>query len=208
MSERRFVPNAELRVQEADTGPVIAGYAVLYNERSMMLRDFKEEVAPGAFGASLTGDVRALWQHDSTQVLGRTKSGTLRIWQDDRGVAFELRPPDTQLGRDALTSIRRGDIDQMSFGFTVPSGGDRWSKLPDGTPLRTVVQADLLEISPVTWAAYPQTSVGVRSDEIYGVLPEIPGELQAQQPDDTPMRQADARARLDLKRKRLDLVGG
>ena len=204
-NERRFVPGAELRVGEAESGgPVIAGYAVLYNQRSNLLWDFYEEIAPGAFGDSLTGDVRALWQHDSAQVLGRTKSGTLRLWEDERGVAFELQPPETQLGRDAVASIRRGDVDQMSFGFWVAPQGERWDKLEDGTALRTVVSGSILEVSPVTWAAYPQTTVGVRNDEIYGAIPVIPAELRAQEADTEGDERA--RARLDVRHKLLRII--
>lgn len=202
----------ELRVKDEGDGPKISGYAVLYNQRSVDLGGFVEEIAPGAFGGSLGGDVRALWQHDTAAVLGRTTAGTLRIWDDERGVAFELDPPDTQIGRDAVTSIRRGDVDQMSFGFVVTWDGDKrgdaWSDLDDGTYLRRVVRAELLEVSPVTWAAYPQTAVGVRSDEIYGVLPEIPAELRAQDAGDNAGDGADdrARARAESRRRRLQLA--
>jgi HK97 family phage prohead protease len=185
----------ELRVKDEGDGPKISGYAVLYNQRSVDLGGFVEEIAPGAFGGSLGGDVRALWQHDTAAVLGRTTAGTLRIWDDERGVAFELDPPDTQIGRDAVTS----DGDKR---------GDAWSDLDDGTYLRRVVRAELLEVSPVTWAAYPQTAVGVRSDEIYGVLPEIPAELRAQDAGDNAGDGADdrARARAESRRRRLQLA--
>ena len=200
----------ELRVKESDDGPKIAGYAVLYNQRSVDLGGFVEEIAPGAFGQSLNGDVRALWQHDTAAVLGRTTAGTLKIWDDERGVAFELDPPDTQIGRDAVTSIRRGDVDQMSFGFFVEWDGDKrgdsWTELDNGMVLRRVVRAELVEVSPVTWAAYPQTEVGVRRDEIYGVLPEIPAELRAQDAGDNDEDADQARARRAHRRRHLDLA--
>ena len=201
----------ELRVKDGDNGPKIAGYAVLYNQRSVDLGGFVEEIAPGAFGQSLNGDVRALWQHDTAAVLGRTTAGTLKIWDDERGVAFELDPPDTQIGRDAVTSIRRGDVDQMSFGFFVEwdddgRSGAMWTEMEDGTYLRRVVRAELVEVSPVTWAAYPQTEVGVRRDEIYGVLPEIPAELRAQDAGDNDEDADQARARRAHRRRLLDLA--
>jgi hypothetical protein len=139
---------------------VILGHAALFNTPSVYM-GFREVIAPGAFKESLGGDIRALWQHDTARVLGRTKAGTLQVWEDAQGLAFELNPPDTQDGRDAVTLIERGDVDQMSFGFNVPSGGDSWSKDGDGIPLRTLNTVGLMEISPVTWAAYPQTGVGV-----------------------------------------------
>lgn len=199
----------EIRVIDGDDGPLIAGYAVPYNQRSVDLGGFVEEFAPGAFGESLNGDVRALWQHDKTAVLGRTKANTLRLWDDERGVAFELTPPDTQIGRDAVTSIRRGDVDQMSFGFVVQldedKRGEMWTMLDDGMALRRVTKAEMIEVSPVTWAAYPQTEVGVRHDEIYGVLPEIPADLRAQ--DDAGDTDDDqARARVAHRMRLLDLA--
>ena len=204
MAERRYLQSAELRVEENDEGgaATIGGYAVLYNERSQLLWDFYEEIARGAFGGSLSGDVRALWQHNADQVLGRTRAGTLAIWDDERGVAFRLTPPETTLGRDAVESIRRGDIDQMSFGFTVSA--DDWTTTDDGAPLRTVRSAELIEISPVTWAAYPQTEVGVRAIEIYGDQPMIPDNLRAQGSGDN-SDDTQARARWAYRNRQIHL---
>jgi len=139
---------------------VILGHAALFNTPSVYM-GFREIIAPGAFTESLGGDIRALWQHDTARVLGRTRAGTLQVWEDAQGLAFELHPPDTQDGRDAVTLIERGDVDQMSFGFNVPAGGDSWAEDKDGIPLRQLNTVNLMEISPVTWAAYPQTGVGV-----------------------------------------------
>lgn len=160
--EQRTAPIVGLEVRAVEGKPAtILGHAALFNSKSLFLDGFKEIIQPGAFSDSLTGDIRALWQHDMARVLGRTKSGTLNLWEDDQGLAFELNPPDTADGRDAVVSIERGDVDQMSFGFTVPPGGDSWSEDDEGIPLRTLRTVSLMEISPVTWAAYPQTGVGV-----------------------------------------------
>jgi HK97 family phage prohead protease len=141
---------------------LIRGHAAVFNELSVFLFGFREMIMPGAFTESIKdGDIRALWQHDSSRVLGRTKSGTLRLWEDDRGLAFELEPPNTSDGLDAVELIKRGDVDQMSFGFNVLPGGDKWIEGEDGMPIRQLHQISLGEISPVTWAAYPQTGVSV-----------------------------------------------
>lgn len=147
----------------ADGEPAkISGYAAVFNMPSVLLYGFRERIEPGAFADSVAqNDIRALWQHDSARVLGRTGPGTLRLWEDEHGLAFELMPPDTQDGRDAVTLIKRGDINQMSFGFNVPTGGDSWAEDDDGIPLRTLHSVDLMEVSPVTWAAYPGTNVTI-----------------------------------------------
>jgi hypothetical protein len=160
--EQRTATICDLEVRaEGDKPATILGHAALFNTRSVFLHGFRETIQPGAFSDSLAGDIRALWQHDTARVLGRTKAGTLRLWEDDQGLAFELQPPDTQDGRDAVTLIERGDVDQMSFGFNVPPGGDSWAEDEDGIPLRKLNTVNLMEISPVTWAAYPDTGVGV-----------------------------------------------
>lgn len=150
--------NVEVRAGEK---PTIGGYAAVFERKSVMLYGFREKIAPGAFRDSLQDDIRALWQHDTAQVLGRTRAGTLRLWEDERGLGFEVDPPDTQTGRDALTLIARGDVDQMSFGFNVPINGDAWTEDEDGIPLRTIKRAKLIEVSPVTFPAYPDTSASI-----------------------------------------------
>ena len=150
--------NVEVRKGEY---PTIGGYAAVFERKSVMLYGFREKIMAGAFQDSLRDDIRALWQHDTSQVLGRTRSGSLRLWEDDTGLGFELDPPDTQTGRDAVTLIIRGDVDQMSFGFNVPVNGDDWSEDEDGIPLRIIKRAKLVEVSPVTFPAYPDTSAGI-----------------------------------------------
>lgn len=200
--EQRFatIEGLEIRAEEGSQ-PVILGHAALFNSRSVFLYGFRETIAPGAFTDSLTGDIRALWQHDTARVLGRTKAGTLRLWEDDQGLAFELNPPDTQDGRDAVTLIERGDVDQMSFGFNVPPNGDSWSEDEDGIPLRTLKTVSLMEISPVTWAAYPDTGVGVMRS-----APEWVQHLLTQGVDDSSKADDISRLRLGLMLKRAELL--
>lgn len=145
---------AEIRA----TGRRIEGYAATFGAEAR-IGSFVETIAPGAFRASLAGDVLALLDHDAGKVLGRTKSGTLRLSEDARGLAFSLDLPDTAAGRDVLALAARGDLGGMSFGFTVPTGGEAWRG-----ERRTLRAVDLKEISVVSaWPAYPDTSLALRA---------------------------------------------
>src|SRR5690606_33435859 len=116
-------------------------------------------IAPGAFRGALAGDVLALLDHDKGKVLGRTRSGSLRLTEDSKGLAFSLDLPDTQAGRDVQALAERGDLGGMSFGFMVPKGGESWTG-----NTRTLNKIDLKEISIVqAWPAYPDTEVALRN---------------------------------------------
>nr|WP_314085710.1 HK97 family phage prohead protease [uncultured Shinella sp.] len=141
-------------------GRKLSGYAATFGTETR-IADFQERIAPGAFSASLRSspDILALVDHDPSRVLARTKSGTLRLSEDDRGLKFEIDVPDTSAGRDVLALATRGDLGGMSFGFTVPDGGDSWTG--DKRELRSVV---LHEISVVqSFPAYGGTTVQARS---------------------------------------------
>lgn len=155
----------EVRDQD-DTVGNISGYAAVFNSLSEDLGRFREKIAYGAFGDSIKKDVRALWSHNPDYVLGRTTNNTLTLREDNVGLAFELSLPNTQLGRDALTSIRRKDITGMSFGFFVLE--DSWQRGKGGEPhVRTLLKVDLFEVSPVAFPAYPATQVSSRTaDEL------------------------------------------
>ncbi len=122
----------------------------------------RDEIAPGAFRDAIDkSDVRALVNHEPSFVLGRKKTGTLKLWEDERGLAIDIDPPETQWANDLLVSIGRGDIDQMSFGFTV--GEDRWEEI-EGETRRTILRVDeLFDVSPVTFPAYPETDAVLRA---------------------------------------------
>lgn len=158
---REFTTTLELRA-EGD-GNTFSGYAALFNSPSEPL-PFTEVIAPGAFKRSLRSrnDVKMLWNHDSGQVLGSTRAGTLSLVEDERGLKVTANLPDTTTGRDARELIRRGDVSAMSFGFTVPAGGDSWSA--DGST-RTLKSVRLHEVSIVAWPAYAATdgTVAVRA---------------------------------------------
>ena len=134
----------EIRTSELSaSNKKLVGYAVRWNSLSEVIWDeFREQFAPGAFKDSLASgsDVRALYEHNYTQLLGRTKSGTLVLSEDDTGLRFELTPPNTQLGNDVLELVERGDISGMSFGFRALK--ESWDITP--TPyIRTVTAAAL-----------------------------------------------------------------
>jgi HK97 family phage prohead protease len=148
----------------------------VFNSLSVELWGFREKIAPGAFAGSLSNDIKALWNHDSNFVMGRTTNNTLRVAEDDHGLRVEIFPPDTQLMRDFTASIARGDVDQMSFGFSVLPDGDEWHENEDGEVIRTLTNVRLHEVSPVAFPAYQATEVGVR--DIYGDKVEIPEGLR------------------------------
>lgn len=139
-------------------GRRLEGYAATFNSEAR-IGTFVETILPGAFRSALADDVLALLDHDAGKVLGRTRSGTLRLSEDSRGLAFSLDLPDTAAGRDALALAERGDLGGMSFGFNVPKGGESWTG--ERRTLRTVA---LKEISVVSaWPAYPDTSLALRA---------------------------------------------
>lgn len=150
------------RGAKEDGQTVLRGYAAVFNQLSDNLGGFRERIEPGAFAKTLrVADIKALWNHNVDYVLGRNKVGTLRLWEDKRGLAFEIFPPPTQWARDAVASIERGDVNQMSFGFAPVR--DRWEDEPPQGVIRTLLEVTLFDVSPATFAAYPQTSVAVRS---------------------------------------------
>ena len=153
---------AELRAK----GRRLEGYAATFGAEAR-IADFTETIAAGAFAASLAerADILALVDHDPGRVLARTKSGTLRLAEDSRGLAFDLDLPATSAGNDVLALAERGDLGGASFAFTVRR--DRW----DGER-RTLESVDLHEVSIVqSWPAYPSTIVQARSRPV--VFPHV-----------------------------------
>jgi HK97 family phage prohead protease len=165
--ERRgIVETVEFRA-ETD-GPRVSGYAALYNTETEIGGYFRERIAPGAFKSALSGadDVRALFNHDSNIVLGRTKSGTLILSDTKKGLRYDiaLNEEDPE-AMSVRAKIKRGDVSGSSFGFIVRA--EEWQEPKDkrDLPLRTVTEAELFDVSPVTFPAYPETSVTARSIE-------------------------------------------
>ena len=173
---RVFVNDFEVR--ETPDGMTLTGYAARFNEPSEPL-PFIERIAPGAFKRSLRAknDIKLLWNHSSSDVLGSTRAGTLRLAEDEMGLRVEADLPDTQAGRDAKVLIQRGDVTGFSFGFTVPPNGDTWNA--DGTE-RTLKSVRLLEVSTgVAFPAYPTTNgtAQVRSLEEITMAAELDLEM-------------------------------
>jgi len=191
--ERRVFDTGQIEIRkagESDGNITICGYAAVFDMLSEPLGGWREQIAAGAFNDCLGDDVRALFNHDASAVLGRTVSKTLRIAQDSRGLKYEVDLPDTQAARDLVTSIERGDVSQSSFAFRVAPNGDRWDENDDGVYIRTITKvARLYDVSPVTYPAYPDASVGLRSLDNWKAS-------HAPTPDaDTIKRQSDARKR-------------
>ena len=199
--ERRFCKaTIETRSDDGEK-PVIEGYAAVYNVESDNLGGFVEIIEPGFFSKVLSDDVRSLWNHNDDLVLGRTKSGTLTIEDTNTGLHTVTLPPDNTWGRDALVSMQRGDVDQMSFAFAVREGGDRWERRADGIMVRTLLPggaAGLYDISPVTYPAYPQTSAAVRS--------KIQQLSEAGQVDNKPDEAQKPQARMNARKRQLELM--
>lgn len=151
--------------EAADERMVLRGHAALFNSPTVIWGMFEEEIAPGAFADAIGegADVRALWNHDPTEVLGRTLARTLELEEDELGLAVAIYPPDTERGRAHYESVRRGDVSQMSFSFHATR--EEWIEREDGKlPLRRVLECELFEVSPVTFPAYELTDIAARSE--------------------------------------------
>jgi len=150
----------ELRVKP-ESGNTLTGYIAVFNTRSEDLGGFREQLATGCFTSSMGNDVRALVNHSSSACVGRTKSGTLRLIQDDKGLQFEVDLPDTTAARDLKVSVERGDVTGCSFGFFCLDDEIDCSTTPI---TRTVKDVELFEVSVgVTFPAYESTSAQLRS---------------------------------------------
>ena len=161
-TRRLTVNDFEVRQGPAGDGMSFSGYAAVFNSDSEPL-PFIERIMPGAFRKSLKSrnNIRMYLNHDSSMLLATSRAKTLRLEEDQRGLKVEADLPDTTIGRDLSTLIQRGDVDSMSFGFSVPPKGDSWS---DDGSVRELKEVRLYEVSVVTgFPAYQATSASVRS---------------------------------------------
>lgn len=141
----------------------IVGYFAVFNSIYEIAPGMTESVAPGAFSRTLPGgDIRALTNHDTTLVLGRTKAGTLTLREDERGLygEVEINPNDSD-AVNLYERVKRGDVDQCSFGFEIVSEETDFRE--DGSVHWTIKDVDLYEVSVCTFPAYEQTGVEART---------------------------------------------
>lgn len=161
IERRHLFATAEMRAMDNEKR-TIAGYAACYNTIAD-LGYYTESIQPGAFANTNMDNVFCLFNHDPSQVLGRNKSGTLRITTDEKGLYYECDLPDTSKGKEVYELIRRGDISQCSFGFTVMTGTSKW----EGDHRTITAIETLFDVSPVTFPAYADTSVAKRESQEY-----------------------------------------
>lgn len=202
---RRFTDKgtASIKVRRSDTGSVIEGYAAVfyraedpgteYRFADDDVGEVRERVMPGAFDRALAQrhDVRGLFNHDKGAILGRASSGTLRLSVDERGLKYEIDVPDTQVGRDTVTSIERGDLSGSSFAFSTPHGGSRWRRDEPGSVVRELRDLDLFDVGPVTFPAYESTTTSTRDAESQSLRREFDEFLQSTAAISVRMRQLD-----------------
>lgn len=154
------------RAEGEEKAVAIEGYAAVFNSKTSIGGWFDEVIEPGTFSRSLSdnGDIRALFNHNWDNVLGRTKSQTLELREDEKGLNFKVKLPDTSVARDLTISMERGDINQCSFGFFITD--EEWNYNVEPA-LRTIKEVELFEISIVSIPAYDDTEASlVRSKEI------------------------------------------
>lgn len=159
-AERRMI-SEPMEFREEGEERFFEGYAFVHEVRSD-LGAFTEEISRGAADEVIMDDVRGLFNHDPNIVLGRTKSGTMKLSVDERGLKYQIRfNPNDPDHVKLMEKVKRGDIDQSSFGFIKKE--DRW-EMRDGKKHRTVLKLKrLIDVSPVTYAAYPDATVAMRS---------------------------------------------
>ncbi|ASS64670.1 HK97 family phage prohead protease [Paenibacillus sp. RUD330] len=183
-----LIPENKPEVRKIDGQPTkIIGYAVRWNQLSNPIWGmFQEQFRKGAF-TNRMADVYAAWQHDEREILGRTPS-TLQVEEDEIGLRYEIEPP--SWADKYLETIERGDVRGSSFIFRAVK--EEWDETNPDMPIRTVTEAELIEVSPVTRPAYPSSSVGTRSEEeVFKSRPTIPMPASPATPD----LEAEQRAR-------------
>ena len=159
------VGDVEFRVEDREDGSSeLVSLAPPWGTLSVDLGGFREQFQHGAL--DLSGDVVATVEHSTSSLLGRTGSGTLALRNTDKGLEYRVELPDTTAGRDLRELVKRGDIFGSSFEFRVKAGGEEWTEDEAGAVTRTVTDAELFQVGPVTRPAYPEgAEIALRSHE-------------------------------------------
>ena len=160
----RAIPCEEFKTRDENNEPVIEGYFAVYNSIYQLWEGATESIAPGAFDNTISGDIRALINHDTTLVLGRTTAGTLELKTDSRGLFGRIRinPKDTD-AMNLHARVERGDVTQCSFGFFIIS--EETDYRADGSIHWTLTEVELFEVSCCTFPAYEETSIKARAND-------------------------------------------
>lgn len=174
-TDRRFnYETGKIEIRSVDGKQICSGYAAVFYRSDDPKTQFcpfpgmAERIARTAFDQSLKDmdDVRGLFNHDSNMVLGRNMSGTMNLYCDETGLKYEIELPDTQIGRDVATMIKRGDVTGSSFGFCVRENGQEWTTdQTTGQEIRTITNAKLFDVGPVTFPAYSGATTTCRDLE-------------------------------------------
>lgn len=156
---------SKLETREESDLKVIEGYFAVFNSPTEIYKGIYEEVAPEAFNSSISNDIRALLNHNSDVVLGRTKAGTLELKTDSHGLwgSIKINPNDTD-ATNLWERVKRGDVNQCSFGFNINSEEAEYRE--DGTAKFRLLDVDLWEVSPVTFPAYDDTGISARKKQV------------------------------------------
>lgn len=154
----------EFATREDGDAPHISGYFAVFNSNYEIAPGMSESIAPGAFSRTLADDVRALINHDTTLVLGRTKAHTLSLTEDARGLWGDVQiNPNDQDAMNLYERVKRGDVDQCSFGFEIVR--EDTEVHDDGSIHWTIREVKLYEVSACTFPAYEATNISAREKE-------------------------------------------
>jgi HK97 family phage prohead protease len=155
----------EVRAAGSDEEMIVEGYAALFNNSTQLYSWLREKIAAGAFTNALkTSDTRFAINHDPNLVLGRTSNKTLEVWEDDKGLYYRAKLPNTEIGKHYYEMVRSGTISQSSFMFDIKS--TKWERLSDDMDERTILEAEYLyDVAPVTYPAYQETTATARATQ-------------------------------------------
>lgn len=156
---------SKFETREAEDGLYIEGYFSVFNTNYDIFEGASESIAPGAFSKTLGNDIRALIDHETRLVLGRNKSGTLELREDSHGLWGRIKiNPNDQDALNLYERVKRGDVDQCSFGFQIVNEETDFRE--DGSVHWTIKEVNLFEVSVVTFPAYEDTSVTARKHDL------------------------------------------